>query len=293
MAPRLVVTQPARAVGRGRKIVEPPVALAARARGLEVGLVANVKTEGFHQRVRAFEPWAGVVVAFGQIFPSTLLDIPTEGCINLHASLLPMYRGAAPIQAAIAAGDEATGVTSMRMEAGLDSGPILLQEEIAIGSVETTPDLSSRLADLGARVIVETLRQLAVDGIEERQQNHDDATFAPKLSRDDGHVDWRLTARQIFNRWRAYTPWPGSVARLGGNPVKITRCRAATRQTVEDSPGTVVVAEGDDLRVACGAGSVLRLESLQRPGRAAVEAREFINGERLARGARFEVEPAP
>ena len=160
-APALVVSQPARAVGRGRRVTEPPLAHRARELDLEVTLVESVKDDDFQSRLRELEPWVGVVVAFGQIFPPALLELPARGCVNLHASLLPRYRGAAPIQAAIAAGDSTTGVTTMRMAAGLDTGPVLLQEELEIGERETAPELSQRLSVAGAAIVVRTLRGLA------------------------------------------------------------------------------------------------------------------------------------
>lgn len=287
LPPVLVVTQTAKAVGRGRKVTEPPVAQRARELELPVDLVARVKSEEFQGKLSGLDLWVGIVVAFGQIFPTSLLDLPKSGCINLHASLLPKYRGAAPIQAAIAAGESVTGVTTMKMSAGLDAGPILLQAEVEIGDKETTPELSERLAVTGATLVVETVGHLLRGDLVEVEQDEAAATFAPKLSREDGEIDWQLTSREIFDRWRAYTPWPGLTARLNGEAVKVRRCRRGDTPVDAVEPGTVVAA-GDELRVVCGDRSTLLLEALQRPNKGVLEAREFVNGERLRVGDRFE-----
>jgi methionyl-tRNA formyltransferase len=287
LAPTLVVTQPARPAGRGRKVVEPPVARRARELELPVSLVESVKTAEFQVRLEEFKPWVGVVVAFGQIFPSSLLELPAVGCVNVHASLLPNYRGAAPVQAAIAAGDLITGVTTMQMDAGLDSGPILLQEEIAIGALETTPQLAERLAVTGAGLLVETLERFAKGSIQACEQDRDLVTYAPKLSRDDAVIDWSRPAHGIFNSWRAYLPWPGLVTSLRSESVKVRRCGVVEDRFENVEPGTIVAA-GPDLQVACGGGSVLGLDRLQRPGRAPLDASDFVNGERLLVGEVFE-----
>jgi methionyl-tRNA formyltransferase len=285
-SPALVVTQPARRVGRGRELMEPPVALDARALGLVPRSVEKVGSEDFLTDLAALSPWLAVVVAFGQIFPQRLLDIPTEGCINLHGSLLPKYRGAAPIQAAIANGESVTGVTTMKMEAGLDSGPVLLQREVEIGARETTPELAARLAAVGAELVVETLRGLEAGDLEETPQDHAESSYAPKLTREDAVVDWSRSARDLFNRWRAYTPWPGSVTEFRGEPVKIGACLPAERGAGSSPPGTII-RTAPELHVACGESSVLRIDSLQRPGRSVVDSASFVNGERVQAGEFF------
>ena len=175
----------------------------------------------------------------------------------------------------------------MKMAAGLDSGPILMQEQLEIGPEETTPELSERLSVAGAALLVRTLEQLATGQAVESEQDEAAASLAPKLRREDGEVDWLLTARQIFDRWRAYTPWPGLTARLGGDPVKLRRCRVSEETAGEVEPGTVLTA-GPQLRVDCGSGTSLVLEALQRPNRGVLQAEEFVNGERLTIGDRFE-----
>jgi methionyl-tRNA formyltransferase len=251
--------------------------------------IERVREPEFLSRIEAIRPWAAVVVAFGQIFPSPLLEIPTVGCVNLHASLLPSFRGAAPIQAAIAAGKTVTGVTTMRMEADLDSGPILLQQEVVIEPGETTPVLSSRLATIGSVLMVETLRGLAAGTIEPQEQEASAATYAPKLKKEDGRIDWKMKAEEIYNRWRAYCSWPGLSGSLHGQPLKVLDCRPAEDETSALPPGTLS-AIAPALRVVCGEGTVLVVRAIQRPGRRAVNADEFARGERLRPGEAFDAD---
>jgi methionyl-tRNA formyltransferase len=287
--PVRVVTQPARPVGRGRRLQHPPVAEWARERGLEVVQPQWVREPDFIAALASLEPAVAVVVAFGQIFPRALLELPTHGCINLHASLLPRYRGAAPIQAAIAAGDTTTGVTTMRMEEGLDSGPILLQEETEIGRQETGGELSERLSLQGAELVLETLEQLEAGRLEPRAQSDEKASLAPRLKKADGEIDWSLPATQIFDRLRAFAPWPGVFSHLRGQPVKIL-WGEPVRQAVDPAiqVGELVGLEEDRLVVCCGKGTAFAIERLQRPGRKPVTARELDNGEHLEPGERFE-----
>jgi len=291
--PALVVTQPSRPVGRGRQAQDPPVARWAHAHGLAVAQPERVRAEDFLATVRALAPGVAVVVAFGQIFPRDLLAVPRFGCINLHASLLPRWRGAAPIQAAVAAGEEKTGVTTMQMEAGLDSGPILLQDEVAIGAAETAGELSARLAEIGAALVVRTLEELARGGLAPRVQDAALATYAPRLTRDSGRADWSLAAKTLSDLLRAYTPWPGLTAELSGAPVKLVRARVLAEAGGEAAPGTflglrhVPSDRSDALAVVCGGGSVLGVEELQRPGRKPLRAADFANGERLRAGDPF------
>ncbi|MGB6363295.1 MAG: methionyl-tRNA formyltransferase [Thermoanaerobaculia bacterium] len=287
--PVRVVTQPARPVGRGRRLQDPPVALWAREQKLEAVQPEGVREPEFIATLASLEPAVAIVVAFGQIFPRELLELPTHGCINLHASLLPRYRGAAPIQAAIAAGDKTTGVTTMRMEEGLDTGPILLQEETEIGPQETGGELSSRLSIQGAELVLETLDQLEAGRLDARAQTDEKASSAPRLKKADGEIDWSLSATHIFNRLRAFTPWPGVFSHLRGQPVKILwgePVRPAADSTTHVSE-LVGLVEGR-LIVCCGEGTAFAIERLQRPGRKSVTARELDNGEHLEPGERFE-----
>jgi len=292
-APVCAVTQPSRRAGRGQEAQDPPVARWARAHGLPVVQPERVGAPAFLDELRGLAPAIAVVVAFGQIFPRDLLALPAHGCINLHASLLPRWRGAAPIQAAVAAGDERTGVTTMQMEAGLDSGPILLEEEVAIGSEETAGELSRRLAETGAALVVRTLDELERGTLTPLPQDSALATYAPRLTRDSGRVDWSLSAASLAGRLRAYTPWPGLTAELRGAPVKLVRARPLTPDPspIPSLPpgegGTILGLREGRLAVACGGGSVLAIEELQRPGRQARKAADFVNGERLRPGDRF------
>ncbi len=292
-APLLVISQPARPVGRGRNLRDPPVATWAREHGLNLEQPERVRGKAFLGTLKALEPDVAVVVAFGQIFRRRLLELPRLGCVNLHASLLPRHRGAAPIQAAIAAGEAVTGVTTMVMERGLDSGPILLQEEIEIGAEETTPELATRLAEVGAELMVRTLCRLAAGDIVPRPQNHELATFAPMIQKSDGTVDWRRPAGEIWNRLRAYTPWPGLVSELRGKPVKILRGRptvpAAAALGEAGEPGAILGRAEGCMRVAAGDGTIFALERLQLPGKKPISALDFMNGARIEIGERFAI----
>ena len=267
----------------------------AREHGLEVMQPERVRHPDFLAEAAALAPDVAVVVAFGQIFPRALLDLPRHGCINLHASLLPRWRGASPIQAAMAAGDARTGVATMRMEEGLDTGPILLEEETAIGPDETAEELSRRLAEMGGGLMVRTLERLERGDLVPRPQSSskgaEGATYAPRLTRESGRVDWKLTAREIHDRLRAYTPWPGLTAELRGEPVKIVSARVLEdRDAPSDiAPGTLLGLRGGLLAVACGGedGGVLGIAELQRPGKRALRAADFVNGERLRAGESF------
>lgn len=285
--PSLVVSQPSRPVGRGRRIVPPPIAVRAGELELACHQVESVRDPGFLELVSALEPWAAVVIAFGQIFPKSLLEIPAEGCINVHASLLPKYRGAAPIQAALAAGDEITGVTTMRMNRGLDTGPILLEREVNIGPDDLAPDLAGRLAEVGAKLLVETLEGLAQGVVVATPQEDEEATFAPRLEKSSGTIDWDRDAASIYNMYRAYQPWPGAYSKFRRQPLKVTACRPGQPVDAESKTGTIV-AVGPTLGVACGGGSSLILDSVQRPGRRVLPAADFVNGERVTVGERFD-----
>ncbi len=286
-SPRLVVTQPARAVGRGRQMHEPPVAAWARRHGLAVEQPERVKDEAFLGRLRELAPDLVVVVAFGQIFPRALLELPRQGCVNVHASLLPRWRGAAPIQAAIAAGDRVTGVTTMSMTPGLDSGPMLLREETAIGERETAGELAARLAAMGARLLVRTVEALERGDLVPQPQDETRATYAPRLRREDARVDWSLDAEAIAARWRAYTPWPALESTLRGDAVKLAQVRAAALPANGAAPGELLGLGDGGVRVACGSGTVVEIGALQRAGRRPLAARDFWNGERLRAGERF------
>lgn len=292
--PLLTVSQPARPAGRGRKPQDPPVAVWARAHGLAVRQPERVRDEAFMAELRELAPDVAVVVAFGQIFRRELLELPRHGCLNLHGSLLPRHRGAAPIHAAIAAGDTRTGVTTMQMEAGLDTGPVLLQAELGIGPHETAGELAPRLAELGAGLMVETLKRLEAGALAPRPQDDAQASYAPRISRADAEVDWRREARALYDRLRAFTPWPGLTAELRGTPLKILDARVLPGPGGGEEPGTILGIEDACLAVRCGGGTILGLVRVQRPGRQGITATDFANGERLGPGERFRLrDPSP
>jgi methionyl-tRNA formyltransferase len=286
--PVMVVTQPDRPAGRGRALRESPVGARAQELALEVVKPESVREPEFVETMQGLSPDLFIVVAFGQIFPPELLEVPANGCINLHASLLPKYRGAAPIQAAIAHGERDTGVTTMWMEEGLDSGPILGQSRTRIGSYETTPELSERLAEMGAELVLETLRNLEADELKSRKQDEKKATYAPQLTREHGKVNWALTAQEIANRLRAYTPWPGMYAHLRGRNVKILEAMPLDwAQAPDGFSGSILGLRQGRLAVLCGDNTVLGISELQRPGKKALDATEFARGERLRPGTRM------
>ncbi|HVR30332.1 MAG TPA: methionyl-tRNA formyltransferase [Thermoanaerobaculia bacterium] len=291
--PALVVTQPPRPAGRGRREEETAVAARAREHGIEVWQSHKVRDPAFLAAFAALDFDIAVVVAFGQIFPAALLALPRLGCVNLHASLLPRHRGAAPIQAAIAAGDRETGVTTMRMEAGLDTGPTFLQRATLIGDDEDAPALSARLARAGAELILETLEGIESGTLEAVPQDDELATLAPRLDKHDGLVDWSLDAAAIWRRSRAYRPWPGLTALCGGEPLKLHDVRPLARPAAgAAAPGTYLGLEDGALAVAAGGGTILGLYRVQRPGRRALAAPEFLRGEHLTVGAAEFAAPA-
>lgn len=285
--PLWVTSQPARAVGRRSRLQDPPVAAWAREHGLEVLQPERVRSRDFRRRLEDARPDVAVVVAFGQIFRRRILETPRLGCINLHGSLLPKYRGAAPIQGAIANGETVTGVTTMRMDTGLDSGPMLLREEIEIGAHETSPELSERMARIGAQVMIRTLRRLDAGDLEAVPQDHEAATWAPRLSKEDGVLDWSLSAAEIYNRHRAFSPWPGSTSELREKKVKLLALRPFPSSGGSENPGTLVECRDGTLRVRCGGGTMLGLETAQVAGKKPVSAPDLVNGERLEMGERF------
>jgi methionyl-tRNA formyltransferase len=290
-----VFTQPDKPAGRGKHLHTPPVKRLALEHGIPVHQPAKIKT---NEEVRAIfesvQPDACIVAAYGKILPPWLLQIPRLGCINVHASLLPGYRGAAPINWAIANGERQTGVTIMQMDAGMDTGPMLARSRIAIGEMETAPELSARLAELGAALLSETLPKIERGEMTAEPQNDDEASYAPLLKREDGQLDWRWTATEVSNRVRAFQPWPGVYTPLGGARLHIWRARAeaADSSTAEShqpasAPGTILQIDKAGLVIRCAAGTALRVEECQIEGKRRVAAREFANGMRLKIGDRI------
>jgi methionyl-tRNA formyltransferase len=277
-----VVTQPDRPANRGQRLTAPPVKVRAEAAGLTVLQPPRLRDPGWPERLREFGAEAGVVVAFGQILSRAVLDVPARGSINVHASLLPRYRGAAPIAWAIMRGERETGITTFQMDEGMDTGPMLLTASTPIGPEETAGELAGRLATLGAEVLVDTLARL--DTLAPIPQRHDEATMAPRLKKTDGAIDWTRPAREISDRIRGCNPWPGASAGTPGGPLRVWRARPI-ESAHSAEPGTLVES-GDSLAVASGEGLVLPLE-VQPESRRSVAWAEFLRGARLGAGARL------
>ncbi len=278
------MTQPDRPRGRGGEISFSPVKAEALAAGIPVYQPQKIRSDEAYEYFARVAPDVVVIIAYGQIIPARLIAMPRLGWINLHGSLLPKYRGAAPIHWAIANGETRTGLTTMSIDAGLDTGPMLLRWETAIGADETAPQLYARMAEAGGPLIVDTLRGLADGSITPVAQDSAQATFAPPLKKEDGRIDWSLPARVIYNRMRGFQPWPGAFTVFRGKSCAIWGRPAAGGITGE--PGTIRVS-GGEMVVACGDGSTLQVEFVQVEGRKRVEAREFVNGARIAEGERF------
>jgi len=269
---QLVVTQPDRPKGRGLELVASPVKQSALKLNLPITQPERIKTnEEFRDRLTALNPDAVIVVGYGRIIPQWMLDLPPLGNLNLHASLLPKYRGAAPIQWAIARGEKITGVTTMKIDAGLDTGAMLMKWETEIGQEETAVELGERLAEAGADLLIRTLEDLP--NIVPEPQDNAQATLAPILKREDGHIDWKLPAREILNRARGFQPWPGAYGFLRGLRFHVWRGAAADKKL---APGALL-AEGKRLFAGCGGGAIELLE-IQMEGKRRMSASAFLNG---------------
>jgi methionyl-tRNA formyltransferase len=283
-----VWTQPDRPSGRGHKLKAPPVKEFAQLCGLTVHQPTKIRTDEAFSLFTSYKADAAVVVAYGRILPPPFLRAPRRGCINVHFSLLPKYRGAAPVNWTIVRGESSTGITTMQMDEGLDTGPILLQQETPIGPEETAPELMLRLSLSGADLLGETLRRL--DELEPRLQSNEDATFAPVLKREDGLVDWATSAFEIERRVRGFQPWPNAHTSYAAGRLVIWRALAQSRQ--EDAElsiacGTITKAHADELSVACGESTSLRLLEVQPEGKRRMSVRDFLNGTHLQPGERL------
>ncbi len=281
-----VVTQPDRPRGRGQHTASSPVKNAAVAAGIPVYQPEKIKSDAAYEYFRSGAPDVVVIIAYGQIISQRLIDIPRLGWINLHASLLPKYRGAAPINWAIVNGETHTGLTTMQIDAGLDTGPTLLKYETNIGPDETAPELTARLAEEGAPLITKTLRKLDRGEIKPTPQDASEATFAPLLKKNDGLIEWALSAEHIYNQIRGLQPWPGAFTtfrrkhcQIWGKPLKPVAAGGA--------PGILLPTQEDGLLVICGSGTVLRVEHVQIEGRNRVNGASFMNGARIVPGERF------
>lgn len=283
------ITQPDRPRGRGREVSFSPVKEAALAAGVPVHQPEKIRQPDVQEALQSLAPDAIVIIAYGQIIPARLLPIPRLGWINLHASLLPKYRGAAPINWAIVNGEKKTGVTTMRIDAGMDTGDMLLQREIEIGSSETAPELAARMSELGAPLMAETLRRLAAGAITPQAQDQAQASVAPMLKKEFGRIDWTLGAPEIFNRIRGFAPWPGAYTKFRGQTCHIwgepaSKDSSSPEQSI--APGTLI-ADRQNIFVACGGATLLRLSGVKLEGRRQTPASEFARGARLKAGERF------
>jgi methionyl-tRNA formyltransferase len=289
-----VVTQPDRPRGRGHATSSSSVKEAAVSAGVPVYQPEKIRSDEALQYFHRTAPDAVVIIAYGQIIPQRLIEIPRLGWINLHGSLLPKYRGAAPIHRAIINGETSTGLTTMRIDAGLDTGPTLLKFETDVGPDETAPQLYARLSEAGAPLVAETLRALERGTIVPAPQDNSRATFAPPLEKEEGRIDWSLPAQQIYNRIRGLQPWPGAFTSFRGKNCAIWgRPILGMGASFEASPAGATRASGEILagsgkvHVACGDGTALQLEFVQLEGRKRITALEFANGARLKPGDQF------
>jgi methionyl-tRNA formyltransferase len=281
---RLVVTQPDKPRGRGLELAPPPVKQSALTLDLPITQPESIKNnDEFRAQLTALRPDAIIVVGYGRIVPQWMIDLPSLGNINLHASLLPKYRGAAPIQWAIARGETLTGVTTMRINTGLDTGDILLQKEISINPTDTAESLALTLAGIGADLTVETLRGLEAGTISPRAQDDARATLAPILKKEDGRIDFRHSAQEIWNRLRGFQPWPGAFTTFRGRNLHVWDAAPAPHSP---PPGELLV-EKDRLFVGCGGATALALLEVQLEGKKHITVRDFIHGYRLQTGEKL------
>lgn len=280
---QLVMTNPDEPRGRGHKVQPSPVKEAALKHGLAVYQPAKMKTDETREYLSQFHPDAIVIVAYGHIVPQWMIDLPPLGCINLHASLLPKYRGAAPINWAIIRGEKETGVTTMKIDAGMDTGDMLLERREPIRGDDTTETLGERLSVMGADLMIETLRKLERGEIAPRPQDSSKATIAPKVKKEDGVIDWSLTAEEIERRVRGLAPWPGAYTSFRGKRLHVWRAEPVAAEGSSAAPGTIST-EGKRLAVSCGAGTQLILHEVQMEGRKRISARDFANGARVESG---------
>jgi methionyl-tRNA formyltransferase len=280
-----VITQPDRPRGRGHDVSFSPVKEVALAANIPVFQPEKIRTLESEHFLREADPDAIVIIAYGQIIPERLLSIPRLGWINLHASLLPKYRGAAPIQWAIANGESATGITTMCIDAGMDTGDILLQRETPIGPTETSPQLAQRLSELGAPLMAETLRGLHDNNLKREPQDHSAATLAPLLKKEVGQINWQQPAQVIYNRMRGFTPWPGAYTHFRG-----TTCHLLGQPASDSFSARAagqILYDGKELLVACGQQSLLYVSHVKPEGRKQVSAVDFANGVHLRSGEHF------
>lgn len=277
-----VVTQPDKPKGRGQEVAAPPVKVAALERGWPVLQPAKLRGTTFHEELAALKPDVSVVTAYGKILPKAVLDAPRRGSLNVHASLLPRFRGAAPIQWAIASGDAKTGVCLMLMDEGLDTGPVLLRRELPIEATDTSASLHDKLSQLGGEVIREGVPRWVAGELTPQPQPNEGVVLAPLIEKEEGHLDFRRSAVELERRMRAFFPWPGAYVTSDIGMIKV---HAAQVRSGRGEIGTVLAAGPDGIEVACGEGSLL-LTELQPQGKRRMKASEFLAGRKIAPGSR-------
>lgn len=282
----LVLTQPDRPAGRGMKVTASAVKLSAQTHGLKLMQPQSLKDNAILEQLRETNADLMIVAAYGLILPESVLTLPRLGCLNIHASLLPRWRGAAPIQRAILAGDHETGITIMQMDAGLDTGPMLLKESIAIAHDDTAQTLHDKLSQLGAHAIIKALALMQQNRLIPTAQDEALACYARKISKDEALIDWNKTAAQIDRAIRAYNPAPGAYTTFRGHAIKIWQASVIAQDA--DRPGKIIAIEREGIIVACGTGSI-RLEMIQKSGGKRLSAAEFLTGFKLHAGDFFEI----
>ena len=284
-----VLTQPDRPRGRGQHVSASPVKEVAAQAGVRIYQPEKVKTDETFDFFTQLKPETVVIIAYGQIVPRRLLEIPRLGWMNLHASLLPKFRGAAPIAWAIINGERKTGLTTMKLDPGLDTGPILMQREIEIGSDETAPELGKRMADMGGQLVTQSLIKLGRGEITPVPQDSTEASYAPILTKEHGRIDWSLSSAEIYNRIRGLAPWPGAFTSFRGRLCHVWGRPAIAARDIaraDEEPGTLIASDAV-IEITCGKNTRLQLEQVQLEGRKRVIAQEFVNGARLRGGERF------
>ncbi len=278
-----VYTQPDRPKGRGKKLAAPPIKELAEKHGIPVFQPLKLRDPAAVEQLKELRPELIVVIAYGQILPKAVLDIPQHGCINVHASLLPKYRGAAPINKVIVDGESETGITTMLMDVGLDTGDMLIKRSLPIDANETAGHLHDRLALLGRETMEETLKQLCHGNLTPEQQDDSLSSYAPMMKKEDGLIDWSKSATEVHNLVRGLDPWPSAYTQLNNEVLKISRTSIDT--TISDSPGSVLKADTDGVLIACGKGALL-IDQLQLPGKKKLSAADFLRGRDLPVGSK-------
>ena len=281
-----VVTQPDRPKGRGQELAASPIKQLAEQHGLPILQPLKMKDPAFLDSLAAWKPDLIVVAAFGRILPKVILDLPSRGCINVHASLLPKYRGAGPIQWAIIRGEHETGITTMLMDEGMDTGAILLQEQLPIAPDDTAGTLSAKLAEVGGRLLIETIAQFETGALVPKPQDHARATMAPLLKKEDGLLDWTLPALELANRVRGLSPWPGAYTYLGEDRWVIWKASVHDQSVAAGAPGTIMTATKEGLPVATGSG-VLRIMEFQPANSRRMSVPQYVAGHTLTPGLRL------